>query len=178
MDSIHKAQAEDSFGDLYGASAVTKLQELTRKTKTGFFCTEIKTASAFQTRPMTVQKVDDSGTFWFLSASDSQLNEQLKRDPSAQILMQGSSYSDFLTVYGVTNVSQDKAKIEELWEPLMKDWFTGGKDDPRITVISLRPREGYYWDTKHGAPVAFAKMVVGAVLGKTLDDSVQGNIRV
>ncbi|MGE3509589.1 MAG: pyridoxamine 5'-phosphate oxidase family protein [Vicinamibacterales bacterium] len=33
-------------------------------------------------------------------------------------------------------------KIDELWEPLAKTWFTEGKDDPRITVIKVAPRRG------------------------------------
>jgi hypothetical protein len=44
-------------------------------------------------------------------------------------------------------------------------------------VIKFTPHEGYYWDTKHGNLVAFAKMAVGAALGKTLDDSVEGTVR-
>lgn len=65
-----------------------------------------------------------------------------------------------------------------MWEPILKTWFTGGRDDPRVTVIRFDPAEGYYWDTKHGTTVAYVKMLVGAVVGKTLDDSVQGTLRV
>ena len=68
--------------------------------------------------------------------------------------------------------------IEELWEPLVKTWFTEGKDDPRITVIRVDPIEGYYWDNKHGNAIAFIKMTAGAIIGKTIDDSIEGTIRV
>jgi hypothetical protein len=50
-------------------------------------------------------------------------------------------------------------------------------DDPRISVIQFAPREGYYWDTKHGAAVAGAKMLIGAVIGKTLDNSIEGRLQ-
>jgi general stress protein 26 len=65
-----------------------------------------------------------------------------------------------------------------LWEPLFKTWFTGGVDDPRIAVVRVQAESGYYWATKHGRAVALAKMVVGAALGKTLDDGVQGRLSV
>jgi len=39
------------------------------------------------------------------------------------------------------------------------------------------PEEGYYWDTKHGQVVAFAKQVAGAMMGKTLDDSIEGTLK-
>ena len=78
---------------------------------------------------------------------------------------------------GRATISRDKAKIKELWEPIVKTWFTEGVDDPRITVIQVTPSEGYYWDTKHGIAVAGAKMLIGAALGKTMDDSIEGTIR-
>ena len=68
------------------------------------------------------------------------------------------------------------AKIKELWEPVIKTWFTKGVDDPRITVIKVTPKEGYYWDNKHGNAVAGAKMIIGAMIGKTLDDSIEGKL--
>jgi len=40
----------------------------------------------------------------------------------------------------------------------------------RITVIHVTPSEGYYWTTKHGKATAGAKMLIGAAIGKTLDD--------
>jgi len=61
---------------------------------------------------------------------------------------------------------------------ILKTWFTGGLDDPRITAIEVEPLDGYYWDTKHNVAVAFAKMAVGAMTGKTLDDSIEGKLRV
>jgi general stress protein 26 len=126
---------------------------------------------------MSVQKVDDRGRLWFLSANDSRKNAELKTDSSVQLFFQGSAHSDFLQLYGNAVVTTDKAKIKELWEPILKTWFTEGVDDPRITVIEVRPSEGYYWDTKHNRMVAFAKMAVGAMTGKTLDDSVEGALR-
>jgi hypothetical protein len=42
----------------------------------------------------------------------------------------------------------------------------------------VRPADGYYWDTKHNKAIVLAKMLAGAVMGKTLDDSIQGKVRV
>ena len=126
---------------------------------------------------MAVQKVDDEGFLWFLSASDSAHNAEIVKDSAVQLLFQGSSHSDFLTLYGTATIGRDKAKIAELYEPIMKNWFTEGETDPRITTLCVRPAQGYYWDTKHNRAIAFAKMIVGAVTGKTLDDSIEGTLR-
>ncbi len=178
MSSINRNQPEDNHENLSGPAGVAKIRELVKDAKTCFFCTAIRKGQAVPTRPMSVQEVDDQGRLWFLSASDSSQNEQLASDPAVQLMFQGSSHSDFLTLYGQATVSRDKKKIEELWNPLVKTWFTEGKDDPRITVICVTPENGYYWDTKHNRMIAFAKMIVGAAIGKTLDDSIEGTIKV
>jgi general stress protein 26 len=177
MDSINQQQPEDNFKNLIGQEALDKIKELSKKAGSCFFCTRITTGTAFDTRPMAPQQVDDQGNFWFLSANDSHKNEELQQDPATQLLFQGSSYSDFLSLYGKSTVSTDKQKIDELWDPSLKVWFTEGKDDPRITVIKFTPSEGYYWDTKHNMAVALAKRTYGAIVGETYDDSIEGNIK-
>ena len=176
--SINQNQPEDNYKDLDGTPAVEKIKTLAGKADTCFFCTKITAGESFSTRPMSVQTIDDDGNLWFLSASDSSVNEELSANPSAQLLFQGSSYSDFLNLYGSTTISKDKGIIKELWKPELKTWFTEGEDDPRITVLKFTPQEGYYWDTKHAMPVAFLKRLAGAVVGKTLDDSIEGKITV
>ncbi|MDQ2751741.1 MAG: pyridoxamine 5'-phosphate oxidase family protein [Bacteroidota bacterium] len=178
MDSINKQQQEDNYKDLAGDEATKKIKELTNSAKTCFFCTQIESGKPFSTRPMSVQKVDDEGNFWFLSANDSHKNEEVTTNHSVQLLFQGSSYSEFLNVYGTATVSEDKQKIKELWEPILKTWFTEGENDPRISVIKVEPTEGYYWDIKHNGAVAFVKRVAGAVIGKTIDDSIEGKLKV
>ncbi|WDF54093.1 pyridoxamine 5'-phosphate oxidase family protein [Mucilaginibacter sp. KACC 22063] len=176
MDSINQNQPEDNFQNLEGAEANKKIKELAETAKSCFFITNIKTGIPLSVRPMSIQKIDDEGNFWFLSAKDSHKNEEIGVDPFVHLLFQGSAHSDFLNIYGLAEISDDKEKIKELWEPILKTWFTEGEDDPRISVVKVEPTEGYYWDNKHGNAVAFAKQTIGAVLGKTLDDSIEGKL--
>ncbi len=178
MDSINKHQPEHNHEDLNAQEAVEKIKELVGKAETCFFCTSVTAADSIGARPMAVQEVDDAGNLWFLSADDSHKNDELIRNPSVRLYFQGSAHSDFLLLNGTATVSKDKAKIKELWKPLLKTWFTEGVDDPRITVIKVAPSEGYYWDTKHGMAVAGVKMLIGAAIGKTLDDSIEGKLKV
>jgi general stress protein 26 len=176
MDSINQQQPEENHKDLQGSEAGKKIKELAGKNNTCFFCTAITSGQPVATRPMSVQKMDEDGNFWFLSASDSHKNAEIAQDNKVQLLFQGGAHSDFLTIYGTATISTDKAVIKELWEPLLRTWFTGGVEDPRITAIKVETVDGYYWDNKHGDAVAFLKMVTGAVLRKTLDDSIEGKV--
>ena len=178
MDSINRNQPEKNHEDLSDRAAVEQIRTIVKRSENCFFCTAVATGPSGGARPMNVRRMDDDGTMWFLSASDSHKNAELARDPSVTLYFQGSAHSDFLRVRGRATVSTDKAKIKELWEPILKTWFTEGIDDPRITVIRFTPTDGYYWDTKHGNTVAGVKMLIGAAIGKTLDDSIEGRLRV
>ena len=177
MSSINEQQEEKNHEDLRGSEAVKKMKSLVKKAATCFFCTALGQSHRFETRPMSVQETDEQGNLWFLSASDSSQNAQIMQNNRVELLFQGSPHSDFLVLEGTCEISRDKAKIKELWEPLVKTWFTEGVDDPRITVLKVTPTDGYYWDNKHGNAIAFAKMTIGAMIGKTLDDSIEGQIK-
>ncbi|HEV7867257.1 MAG TPA: pyridoxamine 5'-phosphate oxidase family protein [Chthoniobacteraceae bacterium] len=176
MDSINRNQPEQNRADLSGAEAAHKVKDLAERAESCFFCTEVVTPGSSRARPMAVQQVDEQGNLWFLSASDSHKNEEVERDPVVHLYFQANAHSGFLSLTGTVHTSRDRAKIEELWKPIMKTWFTEGIDDPRITVLRVSPTDGYYWDTKHGRAVAGLKMLVGAAIGKTLDDSIEGTL--
>lgn len=94
-----------------------------------------------------------------------------------QLYFQGSAHADFMTLRGNATISRDQEKIKQLWEPIVKNWFTEGVDDPRITVLKVTPQTGYYWTTKHGKVVVITKMLIGAALGKTMNDSLEGTLQ-
>jgi general stress protein 26 len=130
------------------------------------------------TRPMSVQKVCDQGNFWFLSGSDSDKNAEIEQDPRVQLFFLNTGNFEFLSVYGEATITRDRKKIDELWTDIAKAWFKDGKDDPRVTVIKVAPKEGYYWDTKNGKLVSMLKIAASAVMGKTLQEGVEGTIGV
>ena len=176
MDSINKNQPEENREDLTGKKAVERIRDVVKQTESCFFCTAVSAGGSGATRPMSVQEVDDDGTLWFLSASDSHKNRELEKDSAVRLFFQGSEHAGFLTLTGTATVSGDRKRIKDLWKSVLKVWFTEGENDPRITVIGVRPTGGYYWDNKHGSAVAGIKMLVGAAIGKTLDDSIEGEL--
>jgi hypothetical protein len=104
--------------------------------------------------------------------------QEIQQDPSVQLLFQASAYAGFLSVVGTATISTDHARIQELWNPLLKAWFTEGENDPRLTAVEVTPQTGYYWDNKHGNLIAAVKTAVSAVIGQTLDDSIEGTLSV
>jgi general stress protein 26 len=157
--------------------AIDKFKEMVKHESTCLFTTSL-TRVPLTTRPMGVQKVCDQGNFWFLSSSDSDKNREIANDARVQLFISNSSNYEFLSVYGNATISRDQQKIDEFWNDILKAWFPGGKNDPKITVIKVTPEEGFYWDTKDGKLVSMIKILASAVSGKTLQEGIEGSISV
>ena len=176
MDSINRKQPEVNRRDLSGLDAAARLKEMAKDADSCFFVTQGGTGDNRGVRPMSVREADDAGQLWFLSASDSHKNAEIAANPAVRLYFQKNAHAGFLELEGHAEIITDRERIRDLWNFVLKTWFTEGEDDPRITVIRVIPRRGYYWDNKHGDAVAGAKVVVGAVIGKTLDDSIEGTL--
>lgn len=176
MDSINQNQPENNHADLRGREALKKLKEIVKDADNCFFCTTSLGEGSHGARPMSVREVDEAGDIWFLSAADSHKNLEIERDATVHLYFRGAAHSEFLSIKGRATITRDKARIKQLWNFLLKTWFTEGEDDPRITAIKVTPEDNYYWDTKHGNAVAGMKILAGAVIGKTLDDSIEGTL--
>ena len=164
--------------NLINAAAVEKIRELANAVDIAMFCTNLG-AQPFSTCPMSTQQVEDDGTIWFFSGKDSDHNADLAKDSACQLIYSSKvGETDHLSLYGHAEVTFDRAKAEELFGTMEKVWFPGGIDDPNFSMIRFTPKEGYYWDSKHGKMVSFAKMLASVVTGKQADTGVVGKLEV
>ena len=161
---------------LFSAEAVEKIKKITDDTRTTMFCTNLG-ARPFSTTPMAVQQVEADGSIWFFSGKDSDRNADLEREPEAQLIWSTDENQEYLSLYGEARVLYDRQKAEQLWDPQVKVWFQEGPTDPNLSLIHFKPASGYYWDTQHGKLVSLAKMAASVVVGKTMDDGVQGKLK-
>jgi len=163
--------------NLSGREGIEKLQELVKKARVCMFCTKVN-EMPFETRPMSIQDVDEEGNIWFFSGESSNKNLQIEEDNHVQLVYSNKGDNEFLTVYGIAEIIKDTAKAEELWEPIVKAWFKDGVDDPNLTIIKVKPQDVYYWDTQHGKVTAMVKIAIAAMSNKVMDDGVEGKLKV
>jgi general stress protein 26 len=113
-----------------------------------------------------------------MSKNGSLKNEDIEDDNRVELFYANKSSAEYLTVYGTAEILEDRSKIEELWSPIAKAWFKEGKDDPKISLIKVKPLDAYYWDTKENKVISLLKIVISAVTGKENDGGVEGTIKV
>ncbi|PKB17988.1 pyridoxamine 5'-phosphate oxidase family protein [Flavobacterium sp. 5] len=162
------------YKDLKDSSAVQKIKDLAENIKTCMFCT-YDNSGKLNSRPMSAQKIDDEGNLWFLSDKTSEKNHEIIANSKVELFF-SAPHDQFLTLHGHAAILYDREIIKDLFTPIVKVWMPEGEDDPNLSVIKVVPNEGYYWNNKHGKVIAAAKMTVAFIIGKTMDDGIEGNL--
>ena len=163
--------------NLNSKEALNKLKELAENARFCMFCTDLEKAP-INTRPMSLQEVDEDGNLWFISSEKSNKNFEIKEDNRTQLIFSNPGDMEFLSVYGTAHIYKDRKTIDDKWSSLANAWFDG-KDDPAVSIIRVAPMEGYYWDSTGGKMINFLKYAAAAVTGKKhADGSVEGSLKV
>lgn len=164
--------------NLVSREAKEKLKEMCTDIRICMFCTDLGNAP-INTRPMSVQEVDEEGNIWFISSKSSNKNFEIREDNRVQLIFSDAGDSKYLSVFGYASIYRDKATIEKMWSPIAKAWFEEGKNDPDVSIIKVAPLDAYYWDTKDGKIISLLKIAASMATGKAhLDGSVEGSMNV
>ncbi len=112
-------------------------------------------------RPMTAQLDDDEGPIWFFGSRDSSLAHALAETGSkpAVLAFAAKGHDLFASVRGSLSVEADRGMVERLWNPFVAAWYSG-KDDPKLLLMRLDPREGQIW-LDGSSLIAGIKMLLG-----------------
>lgn len=162
--------------DLQGASAASKIREIATRARTCLFTTD-PTGWPSDSRPMSLQACDADGTMWFLSSTASRKNRDIERDPRVMLGFSNDDKYEYLVVHGQATIHTDRPTVERCWSAFANAWFDG-KDDPRVSVLRVRPEHGHYWQTQSGKVVSLVKMSFSALTGARSDDGgVDGELR-
>lgn len=64
---------------------------------------------------------------------------------------------------------RDKAKAEELWNPILKAWFPKGLEDPELALLKVEIGKAEYWDLPSGKMIQLAGFVKAIVTGRQVN---------
>lgn len=117
-------------------------------------------------RPMDVAEVTPTGEVWFCTGLDSGKVAEIAAEPEVAVAMQGKT--KYLSLSGRAHVSNDRARIRQLWKEDWKVWFPDGPDDPNLCLLGVEPSEGEWWDNSgsRGLKLAF-KAIKAYMKGET-----------
>lgn len=109
--------------------------------------------------PMYTFELKDDGIIWLFIAKDSKKLQQIQANPNVLLNYSNPQNDLYVAVNGKAEITENRAKVEELWSDRFKMWFPYGKDDPNLCLLKVVPQEAEYWDT----PDIFIAQVISLV---------------
>ncbi len=112
-------------------------------------------------RPMAAHVKPDENAIYFLTDADAAKDHEVDENAAICIAFSDPKANKFVSVSGEAQVTNDRAKIKDLWSTWAKAYWDSA-DDPSIRLLRVTPESAEYWDAP-GRAVAFVKMAAAAV---------------
>jgi general stress protein 26 len=145
------------------------LREKIKDVKFGMFTT-LNPEGRVTSRPMTSQQLDDAGNVWFFTSDESDFVRHLSAHPQVNVSFSDPEDSLYVSIAGHAELTRDRAKIDELWSPLVSAWFDGGKEDPHLALVKVHVDTAEYWDTHSSKMTQLYALAKSALTGKAPRD--------
>ena len=142
--------------------AIAKLRELINDIDIAMLTT-VDEDGTLRSRPMGTQKAEFDGDLWFLTRVDTPKVDEIQRQSRVNVSYAKPDKNRFVSVSGTAVLINDKAKIDEFWDPIYKVFFPEGKDDPRLRLLKVNVEKAEYWTTGNliATVIGFAKAMAG-----------------
>lgn len=119
-------------------------------------------------RPMAALQFDEEGNVWFFTKRSSPKVDQIEHNEQrVNVAFASVSDADYVSISGTAKEVDDRAKIDELWNPQAKAWFPNGKDDPELTLLKVHTQMAEYWDANDSTMVRLFQQASAALTGDT-----------
>lgn len=151
--------ANDNAGDVNHAWDLMK--------KIGFAMMVTRDGDKMRARPMAAHIDRDANAIYFLSDERRHKDEQIKQDPNMNLSFADASDQKYVSVSGTAIVSNDRAKIRDLFNTPAKAWWDSA-EDPNIRVLKFTPDDAEFWDSP-GTVISYVKMAAAAATGTRPD---------
>lgn len=126
------------------------------------FLTYVDQEGRLVSTPMGTQDTEDPGTLWFITEADS--DKVLAIGADARVNVAYASDKGWVSVSGTAELSRDRAKLEELWDPSASAFMSGGPDDPNSALLKVTGNTAQLW--KSPGSVGFLLTMAKGLLGK------------
>ncbi len=120
-----------------------------------------------RSRPMGAYVRRQENAVYFLTDVRRHKDDEIQRFPNVCLAFADASAQKYVSLTGQAAVSNDRAKIRELFSTPAKAWWESA-EDPNIRVLKVTPNDAEYWDSP-GTVVSYIKMAAAAATGTRPD---------
>jgi general stress protein 26 len=135
--------------------------------KIGFAMLVTRDGDKLRARPMSAYLERDNNAIYFLTDARRHKDEEIARNPNINLSFANPSDQKYVSLTGTAVVSNDRAKIKQLFSTPAKAWWDSA-EDPNIRVLKVTPDDAEFWDSP-GSVISHVKMAAAAVSGTRPD---------
>jgi general stress protein 26 len=115
------------------------------------------------TQPMTAQIDEEESPLWFFTANDHDLVRALDNGDRAIAAFASKGHDIFASLRGRLSLDNNPATIDRLWNPVVSQWYEGGKSDPKLALLRLDVDDAKIWKSDLGG---FIKPAINKLFGR------------
>jgi general stress protein 26 len=135
--------------------------------KIGFAMLVTRDGERLRARPMAAYVDRNAQAVFFLSDARQHKDDEIRQNPQVNLSFADAGEQKYVSVSGTASVSNDRAKIQQLFTTTAKAWWDSA-DDPNIRVLTFTPEEAEFWDSP-GTVISYVKMAAAAMTGSRPD---------
>ena len=141
---------------------VKEIRKLVADIRYGMLTT-VEKDGTLHSRPMATQQIEEDGSLYFFLYNHSPKTDEIQKDHHVNVSFSEPKDNKYVSLSGKGWIVQDKDKMKELWNPLLKTWFPKGLEEPNIALLRVTIDRAEYWNYSSGTIlklVGFAKSIV------------------
>ncbi len=95
--------------------------------------------------PVGTQDFEDAGTVWFITRRSSEKVAAISARPEVNVAY--AADKGWVSLSGAARLSEDRAKLAELWDVSAGIFMSGGPDDPDNVLLRVDGHTAEYWES-------------------------------
>ena len=123
-----------------------KIWKLIEKIKVGMLVT--LDDGVPRSRPMHLVQDAYDGKLWFYTRRSAEKTLEAQADQDVCISFSDQEDGTYVSMSGTARLNHDPELIEKYWNPFVAAWFTGGKEDPDLTMMEIDVHFGEHWQSR------------------------------
>src|ERR1044072_4841854 len=121
----------------------------------GFAMLVTRDGDKMRARPMSAYLQRELNAIFFLTDARQHKDDEIAKNPGVNLSFADASSQKYVSVTGTAVVSNDRAKIKELFSTPAKAWWASATD-PNIRVLKITPDDAEFWDSP-GTVISYVK---------------------
>lgn len=120
-----------------------------------------------RSRPMGTVQSEFDGTLYYFTYGQTNKVFEVNQHHQVNVSYARPDKQQYASLSGTANLSRDRQKMEELWNPALKAWFPKGLDEPDIALLQVNVTKAEYWDSPSSGVAHAIGLVKAAVTGQS-----------